>query len=91
MDDLNAVKTVVVQYFNNRFSQNDLVKIKLPNMQMKSLSATDRAWLERKFTKEEIKEAIWDCGSDKAPEPMVSISISLETSGAQSLMTSKSL
>lgn len=29
----------------------------------------DRTWLEKEFSEEEIKEAVWDCGSDKTPGP----------------------
>nr|GEX73654.1 RNA-directed DNA polymerase, eukaryota, reverse transcriptase zinc-binding domain protein [Tanacetum cinerariifolium] len=34
-----------------------------------SLNTTDRDYLERLVTLEEIKEAVWDCGSSKAPGP----------------------
>ncbi|GKD08647.1 putative RNA-directed DNA polymerase, eukaryota, reverse transcriptase zinc-binding domain protein, partial [Tanacetum coccineum] len=34
-----------------------------------SLNCMDRETLERQVTLEEIKEAIWDCGSSKAPGP----------------------
>ncbi|GKD61016.1 putative RNA-directed DNA polymerase, eukaryota, reverse transcriptase zinc-binding domain protein [Tanacetum coccineum] len=34
-----------------------------------TLNSTDRDYLERLATLEEIKEAVWDCGSSKAPSP----------------------
>ncbi|GJR70159.1 RNA-directed DNA polymerase, eukaryota, reverse transcriptase zinc-binding domain protein [Tanacetum coccineum] len=34
-----------------------------------SLNCMDRETLERQVTLEEIKEAVWDCGSSKAPGP----------------------
>ena len=37
----------------------------MPNI----LSSDQSKFLERKFTKDEIKRAVWDCGGDRAPGP----------------------
>ncbi|GJZ29854.1 RNA-directed DNA polymerase, eukaryota, reverse transcriptase zinc-binding domain protein [Tanacetum coccineum] len=36
---------------------------------IKCHETTDQDYLERLVTLEEIKEAVWDCGSSKAPDP----------------------
>ncbi|GKC63860.1 RNA-directed DNA polymerase, eukaryota, reverse transcriptase zinc-binding domain protein, partial [Tanacetum coccineum] len=41
----------------------------LPHSHSHSLNCMDRETLERQVTLEEIKEAVWDCGSSKAPGP----------------------
>lgn len=67
VEDPASIKEEVAQYFSQRFSQPDAVKLKFPIQPAKTLPSDDQMWLERPFSMEEIKDVVWDCGSDKAP------------------------
>lgn len=41
----------------------------LEGIHFKSLSNQDRSWLEKPFSKEEIKEAVWNCDGNKSADP----------------------
>ncbi|GJY99944.1 RNA-directed DNA polymerase, eukaryota, reverse transcriptase zinc-binding domain protein [Tanacetum coccineum] len=57
------------QMIKDKFQAQDS-QILFPNIpHSHTLNSTDRDYLERLVTLEEIKEAIWDCGSSKAPGP----------------------
>nr|GFC17513.1 transposon TX1 putative 149 kDa protein [Tanacetum cinerariifolium] len=68
-DEPVKVKGEFFHHFSNRFGKpsNDRVEIDMnfPN----NLSVDQKADLESMVTIEEVKRAVWDCGSDKAPGP----------------------
>ncbi|GJR46898.1 RNA-directed DNA polymerase, eukaryota [Tanacetum coccineum] len=68
-DDPNAVKKEFLSHFQNRFeaprTNRLLLEMEFPNR----LSLDQVSDLERSFSKEEIKQAVWDCGLDKSPGP----------------------
>lgn len=74
-EDPKAIKSEAFRYLGQRFnsfSGPHLTSSKLfhPIQPSKTVSASDRIWLEREFSDEEVvKEAVWDCGSDKARGP----------------------
>nr|GEW46000.1 RNA-directed DNA polymerase, eukaryota [Tanacetum cinerariifolium] len=69
IDDPMKVKYEFLDHFRNRFDKppenRARIDICFPNV----LSNDQRDDLERMVTKEEVKKAVWDCGSDKAPGP----------------------
>ncbi|GJR83012.1 RNA-directed DNA polymerase, eukaryota, reverse transcriptase zinc-binding domain protein [Tanacetum coccineum] len=57
------------QMINVKFQAQDS-QVSFPNLpHSQTLNSMDRDYLERLVTHEEIKEAVWDCGSSKAPGP----------------------
>ncbi|GJT48322.1 RNA-directed DNA polymerase, eukaryota, reverse transcriptase zinc-binding domain protein [Tanacetum coccineum] len=58
-----------LQFYKRKFQAQDsqVMFSNLPHSH--SLNCMDRETLERQVTLEEIKEAVWDCGSSKAPGP----------------------
>ncbi|GJW77720.1 RNA-directed DNA polymerase, eukaryota, partial [Tanacetum coccineum] len=67
IDDPNLVKREFLMHFSSRFSKPDnrraLIQMRFP----KRLSLEQQVELESEVSNEEIKRAVWDCGSDKAP------------------------
>ncbi|GKD16835.1 putative RNA-directed DNA polymerase, eukaryota, reverse transcriptase zinc-binding domain protein [Tanacetum coccineum] len=63
------IKDAFLQFYKRKFQAQDsqVMFSNLPHSH--SLNCMDRETLERQVTLEEIKEAIWDCGSSKAPGP----------------------
>nr|GEX44056.1 putative RNA-directed DNA polymerase, eukaryota, reverse transcriptase zinc-binding domain protein [Tanacetum cinerariifolium] len=69
MEDPAAVKREFFSHFQNRFVAPCVTRlfmdIEFPNR----LSSDQALDLERHFSKEKIKGAVWDCGLDKLPGP----------------------
>lgn len=68
-EDPTEIKSYAIEYFKTRFKRKDGPNLIFPDLRMNTLSEADRTWLEQKFTKEEIKSAVWECSGDKAPGP----------------------
>ncbi|GJQ94065.1 RNA-directed DNA polymerase, eukaryota, reverse transcriptase zinc-binding domain protein [Tanacetum coccineum] len=69
IEDPNVVKNEFLSHFRNRFDSlcNDRLTLDMvfPNV----LSHDQAQDLEKAFLKDEIKQAVWDCGLDKSPGP----------------------
>ncbi|KAK2653870.1 hypothetical protein Ddye_013726 [Dipteronia dyeriana] len=65
----NHIKEGIFGYFKNHFQQSCHVNLELPSLDINRLSASDSLALERKFSAEEVWEAICDCDGNKAPGP----------------------
>ncbi|XP_022041331.1 uncharacterized protein LOC110943908 [Helianthus annuus] len=65
----SLVKREVLKFFRNHFSERFGRRPELMCDGCKVISSEDADKLVRPFSKEEIKEAVFDCGSDKAPGP----------------------
>ncbi|GKA86255.1 putative RNA-directed DNA polymerase, eukaryota, reverse transcriptase zinc-binding domain protein [Tanacetum coccineum] len=69
VSDPGAIKMAFLEFYKEKFSRHDSPMI-LPSMSSaKSLSDSDRHLLDSMVFLEEIKNAVWDCGSQKAPDP----------------------
>ncbi|GJT40391.1 putative RNA-directed DNA polymerase, eukaryota, reverse transcriptase zinc-binding domain protein, partial [Tanacetum coccineum] len=69
VSDPGAIKMAFLEFYKEKFSCHDSPMI-LPSMSSaKSLSDSDRHLLDSMVSLEEIKNAVWDCGSQKAPGP----------------------
>ncbi|GJZ26581.1 hypothetical protein Tco_0570834, partial [Tanacetum coccineum] len=64
-----AVKNEFLSHFQSRFEAPCANRLVLDMVFPNRLSPEQAQDLERVFVKEEIKEAVWDCGLDKSPGP----------------------
>ncbi|GJY45574.1 RNA-directed DNA polymerase, eukaryota, reverse transcriptase zinc-binding domain protein [Tanacetum coccineum] len=71
LEPLFGSRIASVNFYKRKFqiSDSQVMFSNLPHSH--SLNCMDRETLERQVTLEEIKEAVWDCGSSKAPGPDV--------------------
>ncbi|GJS44823.1 putative RNA-directed DNA polymerase, eukaryota, reverse transcriptase zinc-binding domain protein [Tanacetum coccineum] len=69
IENTDKIKTLFVDHFWNRFQQtcetSSSFDVGMPN----HISCDQRELLERSFSQDEIKKAVWDCGGDRAPGP----------------------
>ncbi|GKA30033.1 RNA-directed DNA polymerase, eukaryota [Tanacetum coccineum] len=69
IEDPYKVKSEFYNHFSSRFakpvSQRALLNMQFPN----TITLDQQMDLEREVTKEELKKAVWDCGTDKSPGP----------------------
>ncbi|GKC62534.1 RNA-directed DNA polymerase, eukaryota, partial [Tanacetum coccineum] len=65
-----AVKSVFRKYFSTEFSSRVSPRICFADQFTNRLSFGQRADLERNVSNEEIKSAVWDCGTNKSPGPI---------------------
>ncbi|GKU96376.1 hypothetical protein SLEP1_g9618 [Rubroshorea leprosula] len=63
------IKQGVMKYFANVFIDEGWQRPTLEGLSFKSISEEDRGMLIEPFIKEEIKVAVWNCDSTKAPGP----------------------
>ncbi|KAJ9557521.1 hypothetical protein OSB04_012135 [Centaurea solstitialis] len=63
------IKDAALAFFKSKFEENHPIRPTLTSSLFKKISDTQRAWLERPFTEEEVKAAMWSCGNNKAPGP----------------------
>ncbi|GJW03090.1 RNA-directed DNA polymerase, eukaryota [Tanacetum coccineum] len=69
IDEPRLVKQEFLMHFTNRFSKPDYRRAILHTSFPKRLSTVQQTELECEVSKEEIKRAVWDCGTEKAPGP----------------------
>nr|GEV98145.1 putative RNA-directed DNA polymerase, eukaryota, reverse transcriptase zinc-binding domain protein [Tanacetum cinerariifolium] len=69
IDNPGRVKSEFYQHFSNRFAQQDWDCVPLVDQFLRVLSPDLSHSLEEIVSSEEIKKAIWDCGSDKSSGP----------------------
>lgn len=69
VEDEERIKQHVDGFFMDIFNDSGVVRPKLDGLDFKILFEDHRAWLERPFTKDEVKEVIWSTQDDKALGP----------------------
>nr|GEW26082.1 RNA-directed DNA polymerase, eukaryota, reverse transcriptase zinc-binding domain protein [Tanacetum cinerariifolium] len=69
IDNPNKVKREFLDHFSNRFCKPGHRRAILQMSFPKSLSSYQQRELESEVTNDEIKRAVWDCGTDKASGP----------------------
>ncbi|GJX20809.1 hypothetical protein Tco_0223486 [Tanacetum coccineum] len=67
IEDPNVVKNEFLSYFRDRFNNPGVSRLILDMDFPNKLSQDQMQDLERMFSKEEIKGAVWDCDLDKSP------------------------
>nr|GFC62486.1 RNA-directed DNA polymerase, eukaryota, reverse transcriptase zinc-binding domain protein [Tanacetum cinerariifolium] len=63
------VKREFFNHFRDRFDKSKDERITIEMMFPRHISNDQQVELERDLTKEELKLAVWDCGTDKSPGP----------------------
>ncbi|GKC99053.1 putative RNA-directed DNA polymerase, eukaryota, reverse transcriptase zinc-binding domain protein, partial [Tanacetum coccineum] len=67
ISDPNAIKYAFLNFYKEKFACHDSLVSFPPLMAANRLSDSDRVYLDDVVSLEEIKHAVWDCGSQKAP------------------------
>ncbi|GJW71086.1 RNA-directed DNA polymerase, eukaryota, reverse transcriptase zinc-binding domain protein, partial [Tanacetum coccineum] len=67
--DPTSIKNHIFLHFASRFKEENRSRPSFNSNLFKRLSLDEVQLLDYPFSNLEIKEAIWDCGSDKAPGP----------------------
>ncbi|GJV80412.1 RNA-directed DNA polymerase, eukaryota [Tanacetum coccineum] len=68
-DNPKIVKSEFLLHFRKRFERPSDNRIFLDMNFPKTISLDQQTELESAVSKEEVKKAVWDCGSDKSPGP----------------------
>ncbi|GJX11990.1 RNA-directed DNA polymerase, eukaryota [Tanacetum coccineum] len=63
------VKREFFNHFRDRFANSKDTRITIDMTFPKQISNDQKEDLERALTKDELKAAVWDCGTDKSPGP----------------------
>ncbi|KAJ0575244.1 putative RNA-directed DNA polymerase [Helianthus annuus] len=63
------LKEKICKHFESIFLEQEHERPRFINNGFKALNLSQSAMLVKRFTKEEIKEAVWSCGGDKTPGP----------------------
>nr|GEZ82430.1 RNA-directed DNA polymerase, eukaryota [Tanacetum cinerariifolium] len=69
ISDPLLIKEAFLNYYKDKFQVHDSQVFFSPMIHYTSLISHDRDSLETHFSLHEIKTAVWDCGSNKAPGP----------------------
>ncbi|GJY84363.1 RNA-directed DNA polymerase, eukaryota [Tanacetum coccineum] len=69
VDIPSRVKVEFYSHFAKRFSTPDWTRVPFDTQFPRRLDVNQACDLECEVTNEEIKRAVWDCGSDKSPGP----------------------
>lgn len=64
-----VVKNEFLSYFKEKFAKFNPTLPSLGNHRFVKLNEIEREELQNEVSREEIKTAVWSCGSDKAPGP----------------------
>ncbi|GJS70212.1 RNA-directed DNA polymerase, eukaryota [Tanacetum coccineum] len=65
----NRVKCEFFHHFSSRFDKPDVRRAHIEMRYPKTLTFDQQVELESDVSNEEIKRAVWDCGTDKSPGP----------------------
>ncbi|GJV96160.1 RNA-directed DNA polymerase, eukaryota, reverse transcriptase zinc-binding domain protein [Tanacetum coccineum] len=69
IENPSMVKAEFLGHFSSRFQQPNGIPPSLDSKFLNPISPSKREFLERPFSRGEIKKAVWDCGGDRAPGP----------------------
>ncbi|GJW34052.1 putative RNA-directed DNA polymerase [Tanacetum coccineum] len=64
-----TIKNHIFDFFNTRFKEESSSRPTFSSNLFNRLNLEEMQYLDGPFSSLEIKEAVWDCGSDKAPRP----------------------
>ncbi|GKV32614.1 hypothetical protein SLEP1_g41208 [Rubroshorea leprosula] len=69
LTEVDKMKEEIANFFEETFSEEQWVRPSVEGLQFKQISPAANDYLIAPFTEEEIKTAVWDCESSKAPGP----------------------
>ncbi|GJR41341.1 RNA-directed DNA polymerase, eukaryota [Tanacetum coccineum] len=69
IEEPSRVKKQFFQHFRDRFDEPKDDRVRIDMCFPRSLSNEQKDDLERMVSMEEVKRAVWDCGTDKSPGP----------------------
>ncbi|RZB79929.1 UDP-galactose/UDP-glucose transporter 5 [Glycine soja] len=69
VDEPAIVKAEIFRFFQQRYQEPELIRPKLNGVSFKSIGQQQNQMLVGCFSEEEIKRAVWECGSEKSPGP----------------------
>jgi len=69
VEEPNAVKEMVKEFYKKNMTAIEDIGVRLDNVHFKEITESDNILLTYPFDEEEIKEAIWNCDSQKSPGP----------------------
>lgn len=69
VEGLDPLRDKIRGYFENHFMGNEWARPFVGNVNFPSLGEAENILLTVQFSEEEIKAAVWDCGSYKRPGP----------------------
>ncbi|GKV32990.1 hypothetical protein SLEP1_g41549 [Rubroshorea leprosula] len=69
MEQVNEIKEGVANHFENLFKEDKWQRPHLDGIPFKKISTEDNRSLVALFSEDEVKRAVWSCGSSKAPGP----------------------
>ncbi|GJR74302.1 RNA-directed DNA polymerase, eukaryota, reverse transcriptase zinc-binding domain protein [Tanacetum coccineum] len=69
IEEPSIVKAEFMGHFRHRFQQPTCIPPSLDTDLLNPLPSSQRDFLERPFSRDEIKRVVWDCGGDRAPGP----------------------
>lgn len=64
--DMGCLKKEVKSYIRDHFKNDNLPRMELPRDKMRKITREAALELERPVTLKEIRDAVWNCGIDKA-------------------------
>lgn len=67
--DPEKLKEAARDFFEKKFQDSNPVRPSITSHFFKKISDSQRVWLEEPFSEQEVKEAVWNCGYNKAPGP----------------------
>ena len=69
VEEPTRVTEEVCNFFQIRFSEPDYGRPKINGTRFRGIGQQQNEWLVGRFQEDEIKSAVWDCGSEKSPGP----------------------
>ena len=64
-----TIKEAVRLFFEQRFQETVIERPTLDGLSFQTIDSHQNDTLVGRFQEEEVKRAVWDCGSDKSPGP----------------------
>lgn len=81
VEEPKVVKATVKKYFEEKIKEEDVPLVRLDDVRFTKLEDHDNVTLTVEFTKEEVRQAIWECDGNKCQGLMVITSTSSRSVG----------
>ena len=68
-EEPSRVKGEVLRFYKERFTGSRQIQLLLDNVPVPNINSEDNRALIKVIFMEEVKQVVWDCGSNKSPGP----------------------